>query len=77
MEKKELLSEIIGRLREHCGTELSQNSPLGDCFQDKVQETCFYTQVELTYGLGEITRDVSESFQTIGDLVDYILEQQN
>jgi len=66
---------VLDALSAHCGeAELKSESPLKECFHDSVEETCFYTQVEIEFGLDEITADVRDGFITVGDLVKFIAE---
>lgn len=77
MNKGLIKKMLLEALAEHCGeTELTLKSPLKECFRDKVEETCFYTQIEIAFGLEEMTESVRNGFQTVNDLVKYIEENQ-
>lgn len=78
MNKGLIQKMVLDALSEHCeGTELTSESTLKDCFRDPVEETCFYTQIEIEFGLDEITADVRAGFITVGDLVKFIAECQD
>jgi len=78
MEKGLIQKMVLDVLAEHCeGTELNSRSPLKDCFRDPVEETCFYTEIEISFGMNEIIKVVSDTFQTVSDLVNYIAEHQS
>ena len=78
MNKGLIQKMVLDALSEHCeGTELKSESPLNDCFRDDVEKTCFYTDIEIAFGLDEITPDVRDGFITVGDLVKFIAEHQD
>ena len=78
MNKGQVREFVISVLADHCGgTEVKSSSVLKDFFRDEVQETCFYTEVEITFEMNEIPKTVSDTFQTVEDLVKYIAEHQN